>query len=183
MAHTIQKHDDGTFTILNEGVTVEDNIQTLAEAEEALAEYEADDAELERTGFVNRLKPGSRALARAQANELAFDRQLAADAALGAKVLETRGHAAPWTAVEKRVAAADLKAAQPEPDANWQVEARKRIKAVDLSLDGHATPEAWLEAARKRCDAVEAEMRSGSSLPESHLLSVSSLSAVTTRSL
>jgi len=82
------------------------------------------------------------------------------------------------TFVETRGALAD------EGQSNdWQVEARKKLDSIDLTLDGYESPEAWLEAARKRCDEIDFEMRSGSSLPETHLLNVSSLNAVVTRSV
>lgn len=138
------------------------------------------------SAWINHLTPGSEELARAQAADLAFDRELAAEAALGAKVLEARGHAAPWTAIEKRVAAADLRSTAVEvrsvPAEDWRVAAQTKLDSIDLTLDGHATPEAWLAAARKRCDEVEVELR-GSSLPDSHLLNISSLNSVPTRPL
>jgi len=192
MQYEIKARTDGTFAIEDEtGRAVDEGIETYKIAEGVIAMYEEDGEGVERSSHTNRLTPGSEAMKQAEANELAFDRELAADAEKGRQVLLARGVKAEdisWTAVEKRVAAADLKAAQPEvrsaaPEADWQVEARKKLDSIDLTLDGHESPEAWLEAARKRCDEVEFELRSGSSLPDTHLLNVSSLSAVATRSL
>ena len=132
----------------------------------------------------NLLTPGSEELARAEANELAFDRQLAADAALGAKVLEARGIVAPWTAIEKRVAKADIEARvelrSAAPEYDWRVAARKQIESVDLTLDGHVDADAWLVAARARCAEIEVEMRSSSIAGENI---VRNLNEVSTRQL
>ncbi len=179
MAHTIAQQTNGRYSIVNEsGVVVDEDFETIEAAQGALDEIEADDAELERTGAVNRLKPGSRCLARAEAAELAFDRKLAEDAALGSKVLEARGIKANWTDVEKRVAKKDLEDRM-ATEQDWKVEAAKRLADTDPTLDGHASHDEWLAAARKRCAEVEVELRS-STLPGSHF-GVSNLSEVATR--
>jgi len=199
MKYEIKNRADGTFAVEDEtGRVVDEGVDTYKNAEALIAMYEEDGEGDERKRnmsalpdsmvWVNHLTPGSEALKRAEAATLAFDRKLAADAAAGAKVLEARGIAAPWTAIEKRVAAADLKSAQTEvrsaaPEADWQVGARKKLDSIDLTLEGHESPEAWLEAARKRCSEIDFEMRSYSSLPETHLMGVSSLNVVTTRPL
>lgn len=95
------------------------------------------------------------------ASNLEYDRRMAADAEAGRKVLEARGvKDIPWTAVEKRVAAADLERRfDPEtviaPDTSWREAAQKRSAAVQKQLDDE-----WLLEARKRTAAVEEELRS-----------------------
>jgi len=177
MAHTIAQQANGTYSIFDEsGVVVDEDLETLEAAQDALDEIEADDAEFERNGFCNRLKPGSRTLAKAEAAELAFDRKLAADAAMGAKVLEARGIKAPWMEVEKRVAKKDLEDRMATTE-DWKVEAAKRLADTDPTLDGHANHDEWLAAARARCAEIEIELRS-SSVP--HQV-VTNLSDVATR--
>jgi hypothetical protein len=116
--HMISKQSDGTYSILHGSTVVDDEFETLQEAQDALDELENDDSE----------------------------------------------------------------EADDNRSSDWKVEARKKLDSVDPTLEGHATPDEWLKAARARSEAVEAEMRM-SSLPASHLMSVSSLNEVETRSL
>jgi len=177
MAYKIIPQADGTHDIHDEtGRVVDEGLATYNEAADLIAMYdedgEGDDVERKRNApdgkvFVNLLVPGSEAMKRAEANELAFDGKLAADAEAGRKVLLARGVKAediPWTAIEKRVAAADLTATEPEvrsaPEEDWRAAAQTKLDSIDLTLDGHETPEAWLAAARARCDEIEVELRS-----------------------
>jgi len=173
MAYKIIPQADGTHDIHDEtGRVVDEGLATYNEAADLIAMYdedgEGDDVERSKVRG-NLLVPGSEAMKRAEANELAFDRKLAADAEAGRKVLLARGIKAediPWTVIEKRVAKADLdsagvevRSAVPEGQ-SWQEEARKRLGTIDLTLDGHSDADSWLAAARAKCAAVEVELRS-----------------------